>query len=116
MVRISGVVLDLNKHTAIALRKIFGIGKINSFYVCKKANVSPFCKVRELDDSVIFAIQKAVSEFDIEGSLRARIRVNIKRLRDIKCYRGIRHSIGLPVRGQRTKTNAKTRKKTKRKK
>lgn len=115
MVRVAGVVLDSNKHIVIALRKIYGIGKINSFYICKKVKISPFSKVSELDDAVVTEIQKALSDFEIEGNLRTRIRVNIKRLRDIKCYRGSRHKMGLPVRGQRTKTNAKTRKRTKKK-
>ncbi len=115
MVRVSGITLEFNKHISIALRKIYGIGKVNSFYVCKKANISPFIKVRDLSESIILIIQKIVSEFDVEGILRTRNRINIKRLKDIKCYRGIRHKIGLPVRGQKTKTNAKTRKKKKKK-
>ena len=115
MVRVSGITLDSNKHILIALRKIYGIGKISSFYICKKANISPFLKVYELNNSVILSIQKIVSEFNVEGGLRTRIRTNIKRLKDIKCYKGIRHKIGLPVRGQKTKTNAKTRKRTKKK-
>lgn len=115
MVRVAGVVLDSNKHIVIALRKIYGIGKVTAFYICKKVNILPFLKVNQLSDDVISAIQKVVSEFDIEGNLRTRIRFNIKRLRDIKCYRGIRHKSGLPVRGQRTKTNARTRKRLRKK-
>lgn len=113
MVRIAGVILEANKHIVIALRKIYGIGKVNSFYICKKVRIAPFTKVSELNDSDVSEIQKVVSNFEIEGNLRTRVRLNIKRLRDINCYRGIRHSLGLPVRGQRTKTNAKTRKRTK---
>jgi small subunit ribosomal protein S13 len=115
MVRVAGVILDSNKHVVIALRKIYGIGKVSSYYICKKANVLPSLKVNQLDDSAIASIQKVVSEFDIEGNLRTRIRFNIKRLKDIKSYRGIRHKVGLPVRGQRTRTNARTRKRLRKK-
>ncbi len=115
MIRVAGVILDSNKHIVIALRKIYGIGKVSSYYICKKANVIPSLKVNQLDENTISSIQKIVSEFDIEGNLRTRIRFNIKRLKDIKCYRGMRHKVGLPVRGQRTKTNARTRKKNKKK-
>ncbi len=115
MIRISGVVLDFNKHLVIALRKVFGVGKMNSYYICKKSGVSPFLKVRELSELDVLEIQKSVSKFETEGVLRTKIKINIKRLRDIKCYRGVRHKLSLPVRGQRTKTNAKTRKKTKKK-
>ncbi len=115
MVRVAGVILDSNKHVVIALRKIYGIGKVSAFYICKKAGVSPFLKVNQLTDEVITFIQKIVSEFDVEGNLRTRIRFNIKRLKDIKCYRGVRHKIGLPVRGQRTRTNARTRKRLRKK-
>jgi small subunit ribosomal protein S13 len=115
MIRIAGVVLDSNKHIVVALEKIYGIGKVSAFYICKKAGVEPSLKVNKLDDNAIFVIQKIVSEFDVEGSLRTRIRFNVKRLKDIKCYRGTRHKIGLPVRGQRTKTNARTRKRLRKK-
>jgi small subunit ribosomal protein S13 len=115
MVRVAGVILDSNKHVVIALRKIYGIGKVSAYYICKKANIIPSLKVNQLDDNAISLIQKIVSEFDTEGNLRTRIRFNIKRLKDIKCYRGIRHKVGLPVRGQRTKTNARTRKKIRKK-
>lgn len=116
MIRVAGVILDPNKHIVIALRKIYGIGKTASKYICEKVNILPNIKVRELDNSAITLIQKAVSEFEIEGNLRTRIRINIKRLKDIKCYKGMRHKMSLPVRGQRTKTNAKTRKKIKKNK
>ncbi len=115
MIRISGVVLNPKKHIVIALRKIYGIGKISSFYICKEVKISPFLKVNELDDKTTSYIQKIISKFEVEGILRARVRINIKRLKDIKCYRGIRHISHLPVRGQKTKTNAKTRKRVKRK-
>ena len=114
MVRVAGIILDSNKHIAIALRKIFGIGNVSALYICKKAGISPFLRVSDLDNTVITLIQKIVLEFEIEGNLRRRIRINIKRFRDIKCYKGLRHKSSLPVRGQRTKTNAKTRKRNKR--
>lgn len=116
MIRVAGVILDSNKHIIIALRKIYGIGKTISSYICAKANVNPTSKVCELNNETINSIQKITSEFEIEGNLRTRTRINIKRLKDIKCYKGVRHKLSLPVRGQRTKTNAKTRKKNKKNK
>ena len=113
MVRISGVVLLAKKHIVIAIRSIYGIGKVNSFYVCRIANISPYVKVEDLDDEYISAIHKVLSDFDVEGNLRRRVAMNIKRLKDIKSYRGLRHKLNLPVRGQKTKTNAKTRKRYK---
>ena len=116
MIRVSGVVLNPNKHISIALMKIFGIGKVSSLYICKKAGILPFVKVKSLDNETILSIQKIISGFDVEGNLRTKIRINIKRLKDIKCYKGIRHKLSLPVRGQKTKTNAKTRKNKKKNK
>ena len=113
MIRVAGVILDSNKHISIALRKIFGIGKVSSLYICKKAGISPFVKVNSLNDNTLALIQKIILEFEVEGNLRRRVRINVKRLKDIKCYRGIRHKASLPVRGQRTKTNANTRKRSK---
>lgn len=115
MIRVAGVILDSNKHIVIALRKIYGIGKVSAYYICKKANISPSIKVNQLTDDIISSIQKIVSEFEVEGNLRTRIRFNIKRLKDIKCYRGLRHRAGLPVRGQRTRTNSRTRKRLRKK-
>ncbi|HIH2763183.1 MAG TPA: 30S ribosomal protein S13 [Candidatus Azoamicus sp.] len=113
MIRVAGVVLDEKKHISIALRKIFGIGKFKSLYICKKVEISPSTKVEDLKEETILKIQQLVSNFEIEGNLRTRIRMNIKRLKDIKCYKGMRHKSNLPVRGQRTKTNARTRKRSK---
>lgn len=110
MVRVSGVILSPHKHISIALRGIFGIGKTRAMQICKKVGVEPFIKVSALKDEIVLAIQSAVNEFEIEGDLRRRVATNIKRLKDIRCYRGLRHRKGLPVRGQRTKTNARTRK------
>lgn len=115
MIRIFGVIMSPNRHIGVELRKIYGIGKTSSFYICEKLEISPFTKIFLLKDKVVLELQKIISEFEVEGNLRRRVGMNIKRLRDIKCYRGIRHKIGLPVRGQRTKTNAKTGKRIKRK-
>ncbi len=110
MIRISGVILPPSKHISIALRSVYGVGKTRALQICKEAGINPAAKVSELAEDVTTAIQKVVNEFEVEGDLRRRIAMNIKRLRDIKCYRGMRHRLGLPVRGQRTKTNSRTRK------
>lgn len=114
MVRISGVIMTPNKHVGIALRGIFGIGRTRSLQICKAVGVESSVKIADLTEDVINRIQKLITEFEVEGDLRRRIAMNIKRLRDIKCYRGLRHRMGLPVRGQRTRTNARTRKGKKR--
>lgn len=114
MIRVSGVILPPNKHIGIALRSIFGIGRTRALQICKAVGVDAGIKVSELKDDVVTMLQKSVAEFEVEGDLRRRIAINIKRLRDIKCYRGLRHRMGLPVRGQRTRTNARTRKGKKR--
>lgn len=113
MIRVAGVVLNEKKHISIALRQIYGIGKFKSLYICKKIEISPSTKVQDLKEETILKIQQLISNFEIEGNLRTRIRMNIKRLKDIKCYKGMRHKSNLPVRGQRTKTNARTRKRSK---
>ncbi|QQG46742.1 MAG: 30S ribosomal protein S13 [Candidatus Azosocius agrarius] len=113
MVRVAGVVLPSKKHIIIALTDIYGIGYTRAKYICNKVGVSELIKVSDLKDDEIVNIQNIVNEFEVEGDLRRRISINIKRLKDIKCYRGMRHRLSLPVRGQRTKTNAKTRKKKK---
>ena len=113
MVRISGVVLSSKKHVVIALTSIYGIGISRAKSICDKVGISAFIKVSELKDGEIMAVQNLINEFEVEGDLRRRIAINIKRLKDIKCYRGMRHRLSLPVRGQRTRTNAKTRKKKK---
>ena len=110
MIRISGVIIPPHKHISIALRSIYGIGKVRAMQICKKAAIDPAIKVSNLQDEVVVLLQKIIYEFEVEGDLRRRVAMNIKRLRDIKCYRGLRHRRGLPVRGQRTKTNARTRK------
>ncbi|MES2486974.1 MAG: 30S ribosomal protein S13 [Bacteroidota bacterium] len=110
MARIAGVDIPKNKRGIIALTYIFGIGKSRAIEILAKAQVSEDKKVQEWNDDEISAIREAVSYFKIEGELRSEISLNIKRLMDIGCYRGIRHRSGLPLRGQRTKNNSRTRK------
>ena len=110
MARIAGVDIPKNKRGVIALTYIFGIGKSRAIEILEKAQVSQDKKVQEWNDDEIGAIRDAVSYFKIEGELRSEISLNIKRLMDIGCQRGIRHRAGLPLRGQRTKNNSRTRK------
>jgi len=110
MARIAGVDIPKQKRGVIALTYIFGVGKSRAQDILKKAGVSEDKKVSEWNDDEIGAIREAVGSFKIEGELRSEIQLNIKRLMDIGCYRGIRHRAGLPLRGQRTKNNSKTRK------
>lgn len=110
MARIAGVDIPKNKRGVIALTYIFGIGRSRAKEILEKAQVSEDKKVQEWNDEEIGNIREAVSYFKIEGELRSEIQLNIKRLMDIGCYRGIRHRAGLPLRGQRTKNNSRTRK------
>jgi small subunit ribosomal protein S13 len=110
MARIAGVDIPKNKRGVIALTYIFGVGKSRAEQVLEKAQVSVDKKVSDWNDDEIGAIREAVSSFKIEGELRSEITLNIKRLMDIGCQRGIRHRAGLPLRGQRTKNNSRTRK------
>jgi small subunit ribosomal protein S13 len=110
MARIAGVDIPKNKRGIIALTYIFGIGKSRAKEILEKAQVSEDKKVQDWNDEEIGNIRDAVSYFKIEGELRSEISLNIKRLMDIGCYRGIRHRAGLPLRGQRTKNNSRTRK------
>jgi len=110
MARIAGVDIPKNKRGIIALTYIFGIGKSRAKDILAKANVSEDKKVQDWNDDEIGAIREAVSYFKIEGELRSEVQLNIKRLMDIGCQRGIRHRAGLPLRGQRTKNNSRTRK------
>lgn len=112
--RISGVVLPPNKHLRIALRSIYGIGNTRALAICGKVGVDPSVRVIDLKDEYASLIQEAVNQYEVEGDLRRRVAMDIKRLGDIKCYRGLRHKRGLPVHGQRTRTNARTRKGRKR--
>ena len=110
MARIAGVDIPKQKRGVIALTYIFGIGKSRAQGILEKAKVDEGIKVSDWDDDQIGRIREAVGEFTIEGELRSEIQLNIKRLMDIGCYRGIRHRAGLPLRGQRTKNNSRTRK------
>jgi len=110
MARIAGVDIPKNKRGVIALTYIFGVGRSRAEEVLAKANVSEDIKVQDWNDDQIGAIREAVSFYKIEGELRSEVSLNIKRLMDIGCYRGIRHRSGLPLRGQRTKNNSRTRK------
>lgn len=110
MARIAGVDLP-NKATKIALTYIFGIGRTSAVEICKKTNINPDTRVNTLSADDIALLRKVIEEeYKVEGALRSEVAQNIKALMDIGCYRGIRHRKGLPVRGQRTKTNARTRK------
>ena len=110
MARISGVDIPKQKRGEIALTYIFGIGKSRAQQILEKAGVDVNKKVSDWNDDEIGRIRDAVSTFNIEGELRSEIQMSIKRLKDIGSYRGIRHRIGLPLRGQRTKNNSRTRK------
>jgi small subunit ribosomal protein S13 len=110
MARIAGVDLP-NKHVEIALTYIFGIGRTSANKICQITGINPDKRMNDLDQDEINQLRKTIeSDFKIEGRLRTEISLNIKRLKDIGCYRGIRHRRSLPVRGQRTRTNARTRK------
>ena len=111
MARIAGVDLPNNKHGVIGLTYIYGIGRSSAQMILDKCGIDPTIKVGEWNDEQIAAIRALINdEFKIEGELRSAVQMDIKRLMDIGCYRGIRHRAGLPVRGQSTKNNARTRK------
>ncbi len=111
MARIAGVDIPKNKRGVISLTYIYGIGQSNARKILETAGVDPDIKVEEWDDQQLTKIRNVINdEFKVEGSLRSEVQMNIKRLMDIGCYRGIRHRIGLPLRGQKTKNNARTRK------
>jgi small subunit ribosomal protein S13 len=110
MARIAGIDIPKNKRGVIALTYIFGIGSSRAKEVLAIAKVDESIKVQDWNDDQIAAIREQVGSFTIEGELRSEIQLNIKRLMDIGCYRGIRHRTGLPLRGQRTKNNSRTRK------
>jgi len=110
MARIAGIDIPKQKRGVIALTYIFGIGRSRSKEILEMAKVSEDTKVSDWNDDEIGRIREAVSSFTIEGELRSETQLNIKRLMDIGCYRGIRHRSGLPLRGQRTKNNSRTRK------
>jgi small subunit ribosomal protein S13 len=110
MARIAGIDLP-NKHTEIALSYIFGIGRTSARHICEKTGVNPATRINDLSAEEVNDLRKVIeNDYKVEGRLRSETALNIKRLMDIGCYRGLRHRKGLPVRGQRTKTNARTRK------
>lgn len=110
MARIAGVNIPVNKHVVIGLRSIYGIGQTTAQKICTDVNIDPTTKVRELTEEQLESLRSEVTKFKIEGDLRRDVTMNIKRLMDMGCYRGIRHRRSLPLRGQRTKNNARTRK------
>lgn len=110
MARIAGVNIPDNKHAVISLTYIFGIGSTTAKQICTAVGIEPTTKINQLSDEQLDAVRNEVATYATEGDLRREISMNIKRLMDLGCYRGLRHRRGLPVRGQRTKTNARTRK------
>jgi small subunit ribosomal protein S13 len=110
MARIAGVNIPNHKHAEIALTSIYGVGRTTAKQICQAAGVIPTAKVKDLNDAEVEKLRDEVAKLRVEGDLRREVTMNIKRLMDLGCYRGIRHRRGLPVRGQRTKTNARTRK------
>ncbi len=110
MIRISGIVIPKYKHLEIALTTIYGIGRSRSRKICRAASVEGTTKVDSMNESQVESIRREVGRLVIEGDLRREVAMSAKRLSDLGCYRGIRHRRGMPVRGQRTRTNARTRK------
>ncbi|HLR20668.1 MAG TPA: 30S ribosomal protein S13 [Tissierellaceae bacterium] len=110
MARIAGVDLPRDKRSAIGLTYIFGIGRSRALEILQKANVNPDTKIKDLTEAEVGKLREVIGTYEVEGDLRRETAMNIRRLREINSYRGIRHKKGLPVRGQQTKTNARTRK------
>jgi small subunit ribosomal protein S13 len=110
MARISGINVPDNKHAGISLTYIYGVGRSTALKLCEDAGVDPNNKIQDLSEEDLDAIRNELTKLDVEGDLRRELSMNIKRLMDLGCYRGIRHRRGLPSRGQRTRTNARTRK------
>jgi small subunit ribosomal protein S13 len=114
LARIEGVDLPRNKRVEVGLTYIYGIGRSRAKQILEATGVNPDTRVKDLTEAEIAKLRDEISKYQVEGELRREVRANIKRLMDIGCYRGLRHRRGLPVRGQRTKTNARTRKGPKR--
>ncbi len=110
MARIAGINLPNHKHIEIGLTAIYGIGRPTAQKICTRAGVPGITKVQNLSDEQAEKLRAEVAQYEVEGDLRREVSMNIKRLMDLGCYRGLRHRRGLPVHGQRTKTNARTRK------
>jgi len=114
MARLAGINIPDNKHTEISLTYIYGIGRTTARQLCDATGVDPVSKVQDLSEDQLDQLRGEIAKLNVEGDLRRENQLNIKRLLDLGCYRGIRHRRGLPLRGQRTKTNARTRKGPKR--
>ena len=110
MARIAGVNIPNNAHIVIGLQAIYGIGATRAKLICEAANIAPTTKAKDLDEAQLDALREQVAKYEVEGDLRREVTMSIKRLMDMGCYRGFRHRRGLPCRGQRTRTNARTRK------
>ncbi len=110
MARVAGVNIPDRKHTVVALTSIFGIGKTRAQAICDATGIARTAMVKDLTEGQLDSLRTEVGKFAVEGDLRREVSMNIKRLMDLGCYRGLRHRRGLPVRGQRTQTNARTRK------
>ena len=110
MARIAGINIPNHQHAEIALTAIYGIGRARAQAICAAAGVQGNRKIKDLNDSELDRIRETIAKFTVEGDLRREVSMSIKRLMDLGCYRGSRHRKGLPVRGQRTRTNARTRK------
>ncbi|TAL74526.1 MAG: 30S ribosomal protein S13 [Rhodanobacter sp.] len=110
MARIAGVNLPVQKHVWVGLQSIFGIGRSRAKKVCADAGVAPTTQIKSLSEGEVEKLRQEVAKYVVEGDLRREVGMSIKRLMDLGCYRGLRHRRGLPVRGQRTRTNARTRK------
>jgi len=113
MARIAGINIPMNKHVWVGLTSIYGVGRSQAQRACEAAGVKPDTKVKDLTEPEVAALRSAIARLPVEGDLRREVSMNIKRLMDLGSYRGIRHRKGLPMRGQRTRTNARTRKGTK---
>ena len=110
MARIAGINIPMNKHVWVGLTSIYGVGRTQARKACEGAGVAPETKVKDLTEAEVTALRAQIARLAVEGDLRREVSMNIKRLMDLGCYRGIRHRKGLPMRGQRTRTNARTRK------
>ena len=110
MARIAGVNIPNKAHIVIGLQSIFGIGSTRAKSICEKSGIDPTIKVKDLTEAQLEVLRQGVSQYTVEGELKRQVTMDIKRLIDMGCYRGMRHRKGLPVRGQRTRTNARTRK------
>ncbi|MDJ0890302.1 MAG: 30S ribosomal protein S13 [Gammaproteobacteria bacterium] len=110
MARIAGINIPDQKHAGVALTYVYGVGRTTAARLCHAAGISPEQKIRELSEEELDRLRAELAKETVEGDLRREVSMNIKRLMDLGCYRGLRHRRGLPVRGQRTRTNARTRK------